>query len=124
MSRPDISMSDREVEAFLATRSTMVVAAVDAEGWPTGALARAGFADGNLTLQVRADDPIVRDLEREGRLCAIADEHPSYYEIRGVIVHGKPAARGPRRSAGVVEVDVDRIISFDFGRLRASQEGA
>lgn len=113
MARPDIAMTAAEVDEFLAHCGVMVLGAVDADGWPVGTLARTTFEAGALSVEIDPDDPIVADIERDPRVCCVADEHPSYDAIRGVIVHGRAAAR----VSGRVAVDVDRVVSFDFGRI-------
>ena len=51
-----------------------------------------------------------------GDVCCVADEHASYFEIQGVIVHGRglPIDGEPDRAL----VEIERVVSFDFGRLR------
>jgi hypothetical protein len=107
-------MSVDEVDEFLARSSPMVVGRIAEDGWPTGALMSSTYEGGVLSLQVDPEDPTLRDLERDARICCIADEHRSYYEIRGVILHGRPSVGGPGR----IDVEIERVISFDFGRLR------
>lgn len=113
MARPDIAMSAAEVDAFLARCGVMVLGAVDGDGWPVGTLARATFTAGALSVEIDPDDPIVADIERDGRVCCLADEHASYDTIRGVIVLGRCASR----ASGRLAVDIDRVVSFDFGRI-------
>ncbi|MGD9701050.1 MAG: hypothetical protein AB7Q42_03755 [Acidimicrobiia bacterium] len=129
-------MTPAEIAGFLARCPQMVVGAIDGAGWPTGTLAAstspvstsaASTSESVLSLRFDPRDPILDELARDPHLCCIADEHESYAEIRGVIVHGRVASADQRRADGsqgdVVAVDVvvavDRTISFDFGRLTA-----
>jgi nitroimidazol reductase NimA-like FMN-containing flavoprotein (pyridoxamine 5'-phosphate oxidase superfamily) len=117
MPKVDISMSPEEVEDFLRSCPTMVLACIGDDGWPTGALARSSYQDGVLSLRLNAADPILDCVAVDREVCCVADEHASYYGIRGVIVHGR--RRLPdRREAGRVDVPVEHVISFDFARLR------
>lgn len=109
MSRPDISMGPEEVAGFLARCPQMVVGAIDADGWPTGSIAASTYEGETLSLRFDPDDPILAELARDPAVCCVADEHRSYREIRGVIVHG---TIGDQHA-----VAIDRVISFDFGRI-------
>ena len=115
MPRRDITMSDDEVEEFLSARAHMVVGVIDDDGWPTGTIVATRYADGQLTLHLPSGDQLLDVVARDPRICCTADEHGSYYDIRGVIVHGT-AERGD--SENELSVTIERTISFDFGRLR------
>ncbi|MDO8361733.1 MAG: pyridoxamine 5'-phosphate oxidase family protein [Actinomycetota bacterium] len=128
MAKADITMTPAEVDAFLARCPQMVVGALDADGWPTGTLARCTYADGALSLHVQTGDPVLQHLARDPRVCCTADEHATYFEIQGVTVLGTAALPAAWQAVGdgrigevVVSVAVDRIVSFDFGRLRPQQ---
>lgn len=105
-------MTAAEVEAFLARCPQVVVGALDADGWPTGTIAASSFVDGALVVEVADGEVLLGDV------CCVADEHTSYFEIRGVIVHGRagPVDGEPTRA----RVAIERVVSFDFGRLRPS----
>jgi hypothetical protein len=92
-----------------------VVGAIDADGWPTATLAASRVAGTVLSLQFADGDPFVDDLARDPSVCCVADEHESYYEIRGVIIHGRLTASG---GTGSYTLEPARTISFDFGKLR------
>lgn len=115
MTRPDISMSPTETEAFLQRCSQLVVGAIDADGWPTATLAAIQVVDGPLSLQLVDGDPLVEQFARDPNVCCVADEHESYYEIRGVIIHGRLVTSA---DAGQYTLDATRTITFDFGKLR------
>jgi hypothetical protein len=92
----------------------MVVGAIDSDGWPTAALAAPRIVDGVLSLGFSDDDHFLEGLGRDPNVCCVADEHESYYEIRGVIIHGQVVSTG---AVGNFRLDPRRTISFDFGRL-------
>jgi hypothetical protein len=110
VSKVDISMTDAEVDAFLTRCPRMVVGAIGADGWPTGTIAASRYVDDELVVDFDGGDVL------HGDVCCVADEHASYYEIQGVIVRGRavPIDGEPRRA----RVAIERVISFDFGRLR------
>jgi hypothetical protein len=114
MPRHDISMTGDEIDDFLGGRAHLVVGAIDGQGWPTGAIAASQYVDGALTLRGLPDE-MLDLIARDARICCVADEHASYYEIRGVIVHAV-AERQPGSSD--LTATPDRVISFDFARLR------
>jgi hypothetical protein len=110
VSKVDITMTAAEVEAFLARCPQVVVGAIGPDGWPTGTLAASHVADGGLVVEFGAGEVL------HGDVCCVADEHASYFEIRGVIVHGRATPiDGAEARAGVA---IERTVSFDFARLR------
>jgi nitroimidazol reductase NimA-like FMN-containing flavoprotein (pyridoxamine 5'-phosphate oxidase superfamily) len=107
-------MTDAEVDEFLSACAHLVVGVIGDDGWPIGTIAASEYEDGTLTLRGMPDD-LLELLERDARICCVADEHASYYDIRGVIVH---ATAGRPPEAPYVTAKPERVISFDFGRLR------
>ena len=87
-----------------------------ADGWPDATLAVSHLVDGKLALELVDGDPLVERLARDPDVCCVADEHESYYEIRGVILHGLLTESGSR--PGSYTLDATRTITFDFGKLR------
>lgn len=112
MARRDISMQPSEVDAFLQRCDVMAVGTIDADGWPNATLARCEFTTGELTVWLSGDDAVAAGAYSSGQVCCVADEHPSYYEIRGVILDGRPMF-----TDGGIRVDIQRTTSFDFSRL-------
>jgi hypothetical protein len=113
MPKADISMAADEVDAFLTRCDVMVIGTIDADGWPTGTIAPTRCDDGALRIELDAGDPVAVGIEHAGALCCVADEHEKYFEIRGVIVHGSPG----RRVGALLSVNMEHIVSFDFGRI-------
>jgi nitroimidazol reductase NimA-like FMN-containing flavoprotein (pyridoxamine 5'-phosphate oxidase superfamily) len=89
MPKRDIHMGTKEIDDFLSRCEVMVVGTVDADGWPTATLAHCEFRNGALLLGLDPTDSVAASAVTCGQLCCVADEHASYYEIRGVIVHGE-----------------------------------
>ncbi len=113
MPKRDIRMDTKEIDDFLSRCEVLAVGTVDADGWPTATLTHCEFRNGALLL-LRLDptDSVAVSAVARRQLCCVADEHASYYDIRGVIVHGQPnfADKG-------VRVDIERRSGFDFGKL-------
>jgi len=112
MPKRDIRMGAKEIDDFLSRCEVMAVGAADADGWPTATLSHCEFRNGALLLRLDATDPVAVSAVTCGQLCCVADEHASYYEIRGVIVHGQPNIVDKS-----VRVEIERRSGFDFGKL-------
>jgi hypothetical protein len=110
-------MSATEIASFLATQSTVVIAALD-DGAPTGTVAGAYYHAGTLTFALREEDPVVPLLAVDPRVCCIAEEFPSYFEIKGVAVHGI-ATRVRDAVRPTFVLPVEDVTSFDFSKLQA-----
>ena len=120
--RPDISMSTDEVRAFLATQRRAVVAALDA-GTPVGTVADLRLVDETVEVTLAHDDPVRLVLAVDDRVCVIAEQFPTYYEIKGVAAHGSAQHRdgvGGR----TFRVALDDVTSFDFGKLPRTGAGS
>jgi nitroimidazol reductase NimA-like FMN-containing flavoprotein (pyridoxamine 5'-phosphate oxidase superfamily) len=117
--RERIAMSDDELREFLGAQRWVALATLDDDGTPVGDVAPARLAGDRLCFAVprgsRAHEAIVRD----PRVACAADEFPSYYEIRGVVVHGRaePLADG---GGDWIEyaIALDDVASFDFRKIR------
>jgi hypothetical protein len=111
-------MTPQEEASFLGRSPEAVVVVCNSDGWPVAGLARAAWRGSSVTLELDPADPVVQAASPGDPICCISEESPSYYEIKGVIAHGfvAKAHHGPGRSSGL-DVDVERTVSFDFGRL-------
>ena len=113
MARPDLRMSEEEITAFLARCRSMSVAALDDQGELEVAVAQLIASDGELRLCFAPQEPIIPLLVIGRRVCAQADESPSYYEIKGIVIEARPR----QLSDHCFALDVDEVISFDFGKI-------
>jgi uncharacterized pyridoxamine 5'-phosphate oxidase family protein len=105
-----IAMTDAEVDAFVRGHAAAALASIDTSGHPQVRLTR--YVGGPADLVVGDDGA------PGGPLCLTVDEFPTYNEIRGVMVHGQG-----RAVAGGVCVVPERIVSFDFRKIRAREAG-
>lgn len=106
------SMSDGELEHWLATARTGAVCAVTAEGRLRATPAVVTAADATTVRLMIAEADAIPD---GATVCVVADEFETYEGIRGVIVQGV-AARG----TGGLDVAVRRRTSFSFARPTAN----
>lgn len=111
-------MSPAEVDAFLTTQDTAMVVGAKSSHAPIGAVGRLDYGDGKVAFSVHDDDPVVEVLADDDRACCVAEQFPSYFEIKGVMLHGR-ARRRPPAVAGeaTYDLDVEKVTSFDFGKL-------
>jgi hypothetical protein len=76
-----------------------------------------------LYFAVRPGSAAQRQIQRDPRVCAATDRYPSYYEIRGITVHGRaePAAApaGLRAGGATYALPLDDLVSFDFSKIQA-----
>src|SRR5712691_6481023 len=113
MPREDITMTQDEVRAFLAGRSTAVLVTV-AGDHPGGELVRARLSGDEVVVTVSA--AALAAVAADPRVCVIVEDQPTFAGIRGVLVHGTARADGD----GTLAVPLDDVASFDFGKLRVS----
>ena len=129
-------MSPAEVLEFLRDESWLVLATLDADGSPFGDVVPAMLDGETLCFCVSRNGRSRANIARDDRVCCSTDRFPSYYEIKGVTVHGRareftdPAVVArivPRCSALGLEVGADRAVyalglddvsSFDFAKIR------
>lgn len=120
--RPDISMTPSEARAFLATQPRAVVGALDA-GAPIGTVADLRVVGDELEVTLAVDDPVRVALAVDDRVCVVAEQFPTYYEIKGVCAHGRAA---PVDGVGgrAFRLPLDDVTSFDFGKLPRAGAGS
>ena len=124
MPREAIAMTPAEVLAFLGAQRWMALGTLDPDGTPAGDLVPVRLVETTLRFAVprgsRADDNIRRD----ARVCCAADEFPSYYEIRGVVVHGhaEPSGVGEGGEWTEYALGLDDVASFDFRKIRHTED--
>ena len=120
--RPDISMSPDEIAAFLAPQTRVIVAALDGTA-PVGTVAGARLSGVEVEITLRDDDPVRALLSTDDRVCVIAEQFPTYYEIKGVAAHGR--ARFIDAGLGrTFRVGLDDATSFDFAKLPRAGDGS
>jgi hypothetical protein len=71
-----------------------------------------------MVLAVGGRDRARQAIAADDRVCCAVEVCPSYYEIRGVSVHGRAEPVDDR----TVKVRTERTTSFDFGKIRERPE--
>ena len=120
--RPDITMTPAEIRTFLGTQPRVVVGALDG-GAPVGTVADLRLTPDGVEVTLAADDPVRVCLAADDRVCVVAEQFPTYYEIKGVCAHGlaEPVdGVGGRR----FRLGLDDVTSFDFGKLPRTGAGS
>ncbi|MEX2267882.1 MAG: pyridoxamine 5'-phosphate oxidase family protein [Acidimicrobiia bacterium] len=116
--REPITMAPGEVDEFLRTRRHVALATLDPDGAPEVAIAKSQYEDGALLLTLDEDSPALTAIHADDRVCCAAESCSSYYEIRGVSVHG----RAQPRDGGRVVIRSEHVTSFDFAKIRERPE--
>jgi nitroimidazol reductase NimA-like FMN-containing flavoprotein (pyridoxamine 5'-phosphate oxidase superfamily) len=121
--REQIALTRDELTTFLAAQRWVTLATLDADGTPAAEIVPAVLDGERLCFAVARGSHAHENVERDPRVACAADEFPSYYEIRGVTVHGRAESRAPgdRLGADWVEyaVPLDDTFSFDFRKIRS-----
>ena len=115
----DITMTVEEIHRLLDAHDEVLVVALQAGAPPAGAVGNLIWANEELGFDLDADDPVVALLEVDDRVCCVVEQFPSYFEIKGAMLHGRAHRRHDGRSEGLAtfDVDLDETVSFDFGKL-------
>jgi len=123
MARESIAMTPEEIRALLAETHWIVLGTLGPGGEPVGHLARCVLAGERLCFAVPRGSEAQRQIERDPRVCAATDRYPTYYEIRGVTLHGRaepvetpPALAG---QGATYALALDDALSFDFAKIVA-----
>jgi len=129
-------MSHAEVLDFLRDERWMVLATLDAGGGPFGDIVPGLLDDEAFYFRVGRGTRSHANIARDDRVSCSSDRFPSYYEIKGVTLHGRArevidpavAARiAPRLSESMPEAEageplytlaLDDVSSFDFAKIR------
>ncbi|MGH7896927.1 MAG: pyridoxamine 5'-phosphate oxidase family protein [Candidatus Binatia bacterium] len=125
-------MTDEEVRAFLTRKSRLVLGTLGSDGAPCSDVTSCVYERDRLYALVPRDGDALANLRRDPRVCCIVEEFPSYFEIKGVIVHARAseasgeereraASRFPAGSGErfvVVRIPLERVVSFDFAKIQ------
>ena len=133
-------MTGEEVRAYLSEERWMVLGTLDPDGSPWADAVRCRLEGERLTFSVPRASRSAANLSRDPRACCASDRFASYYEIRGLSVHGRAArvedgatrarlapalaeSEGPAQGGAPAESELyclplDDVFSFDFGKIR------
>ena len=88
MARKDITMSDAEVQAFLASGHTLQVATVGRDGAPHLAPMWYVMEDGKVVFRSFTKSQKIVNLQRDPRLTVLRESGLAYAELQGVMITG------------------------------------
>lgn len=117
-------MTADEIDRFIASQHDVLIVAMPASGPPEAAMGRLHRRDPQMSVDVDAADPVVALLGADDRVCLTFEQFPSYYEIKGVMLHGRARRCDTDTSPGVSSFDfaLDKTVSFDFGKLAEADD--
>ena len=120
-SRQAVSMSEQEVQDFLAANMKVQVATLDRDGAPHLTTLFYVVQDGRIAFWTYGTSQKVKNLERDPRISALVETGTDYAELAGVSVQGKAEiVRDPdgirRIGSAVVSVMAGGVDLGDLGR--------
>src|SRR5262245_49872224 len=87
--RERIRMSDEEVAAFLAGQRKVHVATINRDGSPHLMPMYFVLVDGAVAFWTYTKSQKIRNLQRDPRITAMAEEGEAYFDLRGVQINGQ-----------------------------------
>ncbi|MDQ1374223.1 MAG: hypothetical protein QOJ09_1561 [Actinomycetota bacterium] len=151
--RDQIKMSDAEITEFLHGRRTMNIATIGKDGRPHLVAMWYGFLEGAPAFETYAKSQKVLNLRRDPRITCLIEEGDEYDKLRGIELigtgevvededrlleaaksvvdryHGLPpehlemAARALMHKRVGVKIHVEKIVSWDHGKLGGERPG-
>ncbi|MEY2566992.1 MAG: hypothetical protein QOE35_1521 [Actinomycetota bacterium] len=151
--RDQIKMSDTEITEFLNGRRTMNIATIGKDGRPHLVAMWYGFLEGAPAFETYAKSQKVVNLRRDPRITCLIEEGDEYDKLRGIELigtgevvededrlleaaksvvdryHGLPpehlemAARALMHKRVGVKIHVEKIVSWDHGKLGGERPG-
>ena len=148
--RADIKMTDDEIDAFLHEQRTMSMATIGPDGGIHMVAMWYGFVDGAIGFETKAKSQKVKNLRRDKRLTAMAEDGAKYEELRGVELAGwgeviedadqlfqlgisvferyqgpyteemKPFVEAMLNKRVLVKLHAERVVSWDHRKLASS----
>lgn len=132
-----IKMTEDEVASFLTTQAYCILATLDPDGSPWGDAVACAFDRDKLYFSVPKSSRSARNLHGDTRVCCTMESRgDDYYSVRSAMVHGnaRPTANGtaparlgdlpdpvdgvPSDDAETFELELEHVVSFDFGKIQ------
>lgn len=107
--RDRIRMTDEEVEAFLESSKSLIVATLDKEGAPHLTTLWFALSDGAILFETYGASQKVINLRRDPRISVMCEQGETYDQLRGVSIRGiaEIVDSGPRL-ASLMAIIIDR----------------
>ncbi len=86
MARKDITMTGREITAFLDEAAILEVATIGSNGWPHLAPMWFVMEDERIVFRSFTRSQKILNLQRDPRLTVLAEDGDAYEELRGVMI--------------------------------------
>jgi PPOX class probable F420-dependent enzyme len=86
--RRQIEMDEAEIEAYLASSRTAVMATVGASGHPHLVAMWYGLVDGEIWFETKAKSQKAVNLKRDPRITVLVEDGETYDSLRGVAIEG------------------------------------
>lgn len=83
-----VTMSAREVQAFLVGRHTLRMSTLRPDGSIHSVAMWYGFLDGCVSVETKAKSQKAANLQRDPRITCLVDDGQTYAELRGVELRG------------------------------------
>ena len=144
--RDQIRMTDDEIEDFLGSQKTLMVATNGKDGMPHLVPMWFAVSGGSIVFHTFTKSQKIRNLERDERLSVLVESGDTYDQLRGVSIQGRaelidgedkypyvidvirryrempdealePAARQVAAKRTVVKVHADKVMSWDHRKL-------
>jgi hypothetical protein len=113
-------MNSEEIDLFLRSQRRVVVVGPAAQGAPIAAVGRFFYDNGRVGFALRAAHPVVGLLSNDDRVCCVLERFPSYHEIICVMLHGHAIPVSGGAQEVVFNLEIDKVVSFDFAKLVGS----
>ena len=135
MPREQISMTLYDAIAFLQGRTWVALATLEPDGSPWADIVPSLLQRDRLFFRVPTASRSHANIQRDQNVCCANDQYPTYYEIKGVVIHGKaervgeddippglrerpdPLQPGAGPEGACYALPVADVVSFDFSKI-------
>ena len=142
MPKLDISLTNEEMEEYMATQRMTRVATADSDGTPHVVPLWFVWVDGCMFLNSTLGNVTIENAEQSGKATAVVDDGEAYDELKGVVVTarftradddpripqasqawsdkymgGNPVPYGAWKNRAWFRLDPERIASWDFRKI-------
>lgn len=104
--RAQITMSDEEIDAFVASRRTAILSTLGPTGHPHAVAMWFAWIDGTIWFETKAKAQKVRNIQRDPRATVLIEDGLTYDTLRGVSFEGRAVVVDDPDALFAVGVDV------------------